>query len=316
MEIIYHYPPELTQLLIDTIPLLSRSKTDVLLFFRGAGVGTSHLSDLQYRVDNDRENINKYEIARVVIQRINEAGEISLRERREILKRVVEFEDYSTCWEKDQLKAKGLVAEIRRVINVKDSFTRMHQEAERSQAEKASEYRRRMEQDKAKQERIAKVRTDLFALFAAADPKERGKKAEAVLNGLFAAYDISIREAFTLSSPDANGIYEQVDGAIAFDGEVYLVEMKWTSDPIGKDSISTHLVRVYHRGYSRGIHISAGGYTEPALYTVREALQKTVFILIGLDEITFLLEQGKNLNDVLRQKVQAAILEKNPYKRG
>lgn len=158
MEIIFHYPPELMQLLIDTIPLLSRSKNDVLLFFRGAGVGTSHMSDLQYRVDNDRENINKYEIARLVIQRINEAGEVSLRERREILKRVVEFEDYSTCWEKDQLKAKGLVAEIRRVINVKDSFTRMHQEAERSQAEKASEYRRRMEEDKAKQERIAKLR--------------------------------------------------------------------------------------------------------------------------------------------------------------
>lgn len=63
-------------------------------------------------------------------------------------------------------------------------------------------------------------------------------------------------------------------------------------------------------------HLSAGGYTEPALYTVREALQKTVLILVGLDEITFLLEQGKNLNDLLRQKVQAAILEKNPYKRG
>ena len=47
------------------------------------------------------------------------------------------------------------------------------------------------------------------------------------------------------------------------------------------------------------------------------ALYATVrFILIGLDEITFLLEQGKNLNGLLREKVQAAILEKNPYKRG
>jgi hypothetical protein len=41
------------------------------------------------------------------------------------MKRLVEFEDFSTCWPDDQLKAKGLVAEILRVIDVKDSFGRM-----------------------------------------------------------------------------------------------------------------------------------------------------------------------------------------------
>ena len=37
-DITFHYPPELFSLLVDTIPLLNRSKKDVLLFFRGAGV--------------------------------------------------------------------------------------------------------------------------------------------------------------------------------------------------------------------------------------------------------------------------------------
>ena len=36
----------------------------------------------------------------------------------------------------DELKAKGLVADIRKVVNVKDSFTRMKQEKEREQAER------------------------------------------------------------------------------------------------------------------------------------------------------------------------------------
>ena len=31
-DITFHYPPELFNLLVDTIPLLSRSKKDVLLF--------------------------------------------------------------------------------------------------------------------------------------------------------------------------------------------------------------------------------------------------------------------------------------------
>ena len=130
MNIIYHYPPELLNLLIDTIPLLSRAKKDVLLFFRGAGVDNSIVDDLWLRVEQDRQNINKYEIVRTTLSRLNDKGEQTLRERREILKRVTEFEDFSTCWPNDQLKAKGLVAEIRRVVNVKDSFTRMRQAQE------------------------------------------------------------------------------------------------------------------------------------------------------------------------------------------
>lgn len=38
IEIIHHYPPEILSLLVDTIPLLCRSKNDVLIFFKGAGV--------------------------------------------------------------------------------------------------------------------------------------------------------------------------------------------------------------------------------------------------------------------------------------
>ena len=41
MDITFHYPPELMNLLIDVIPLLNRSKQDVFLFFRGAGVSES-----------------------------------------------------------------------------------------------------------------------------------------------------------------------------------------------------------------------------------------------------------------------------------
>ena len=59
---------------------------------------------------------------------MNEGGEAMLGARRELLKRVTEFEDFSRCYESDVMKAKGCVAEISRVINVKDSFTRMAQE--------------------------------------------------------------------------------------------------------------------------------------------------------------------------------------------
>ena len=96
MDISFHYPPELFQLLVDTIPLLCRSKLDVLLFFKGAGIDYQVMSDLWKRVETDRGNINKYEIVRTILTRINERSENTLRERREVLRRVTEFEDFST----------------------------------------------------------------------------------------------------------------------------------------------------------------------------------------------------------------------------
>ncbi len=130
----YHYPPELYALLTDTIPRLCRSKPDLINFFRGAGVEEAMLADLKSRIATDRNSINKFDITRTVLTRLNEGADRTLAQRREVLRRVVEFEEFSTCWPEDQLKAKGLVAEIRRVINVKDSFTRMQQEPEAAQS--------------------------------------------------------------------------------------------------------------------------------------------------------------------------------------
>ena len=130
IDITFHYPPELMNLLIDVIPLLNRSKQDVFLFFQGAGVSENLMIIPRQRWKEDKERINKYEITRLVLTTLNERGEASLRERREILKRIVGFDNFSVCWDSDRLKAKGLVAEIREVINVKDSFTRINLERE------------------------------------------------------------------------------------------------------------------------------------------------------------------------------------------
>lgn len=122
VDITYHYPPELFNLLVDTIPLLNRSKNDVLTFFRGAGVQAGMLDDLAGRLRTTPKEINKYEITRQVLGRLNDRGEACLRERREVLRRVVEFTNFDSCWPTDQLKVKGLVASVREIVNQKDAL--------------------------------------------------------------------------------------------------------------------------------------------------------------------------------------------------
>ena len=146
----FHYPPDLFELLVETIPILNRSKKSVLLFFRGAGVADNLFKDISDKLDADRDSINKYEICRTILTRINEKTDTFIRERRELIKRVVEFESFTNCWETDQYKAKGLVSEIRNIVNVKDTFTRMKQEKENIQAKHSDDYNKKVAEIKNK----------------------------------------------------------------------------------------------------------------------------------------------------------------------
>jgi len=313
IDITFHYPPELMNLLIDLIPLLNRSKKDVFLFFKGAGISETLISAPHQQWKREHSSISKYEIVRQVLTKLNEKGEVCLRERREVLKRVIEFENFSACWETDKLKAKGLVAEIRDVVNVKDSFTRMNLERKQERQKCLKKEQAEKEALQQRLKTIEEVKSELFQLFSIDNPQKRGKAIESVLNELFKAFNIGLREAFVLTGDPGTGILEQIDGVVEIDGHIYFVEMKWWNVPLGTPEISQHLVRVYHRAESRAIIISASDFTVPAVVTCKEALQHKVIVLCTLQEIVMLLERKDDLKEFMKKKVHAAIIDKNPY---
>lgn len=313
-DITFHYPPELFNLLVDVVPLLNRSKLDVLVFFRGAGVPENVTSDIATRLKVAPKDVNKYEMVRTVLERLNAKGESALRERREVLRRVVEFASFDSCWPSDQLKAKGLVASIREVVNQKDAFTRINNAREGERQARLAEAQRIASEKRRRDSRIEAAKQGLYALFGASTTsQERGKLLETALNNLFHAYGVLIQKAFHLVGNAGEGIVEQIDGAIELGGVLYFVEMKWYRNPVGKPEISEHLVRLMSRAEVRGIFISASDYTEPAIHTVREFLQHKVLVLSTLQEIVRLLEKQDDLAEFFTKKVKAAQIHKNPY---
>jgi hypothetical protein len=310
----YHYPPELHSLLVDTIPLLCRSKNDVVVFFRGSGAPEAILKPIADKLRIDAKLVNKYEIARTVIEALNARGDSTLAPRREVIKRVVEFEDFSSCWPQDQLKAKGAVSEVRRVVNVKDSFTRMKQERDAEKAEVQATVQAERAVALARKMRIGELRDQLFGLFALDDkPQARGKLLETVLNGLFSAYGVLLHEDFKRRDPDSSTVLEQVDGVIVLDGIIHLVEMKWLKDPVGIADFSPHLVRLFGRANASGIFISNSEFTEPVLKECANALNQRTMFLCSLHEIVMLLQNEADLLAFLRKKSQAAVVNKQPY---
>ncbi|HEY9825819.1 MAG TPA: restriction endonuclease [Stenomitos sp.] len=310
---VFHFSPDFLSLLVDTIPRLCKSKKDVLTFFSSAGVQNKLLSDLSDRLQRDSSNINKYEISRTVLIRLNDAGDVALRERREIVKRVVEFNDFSRCWPNDQIEAMGLVAKVRESVNVKDSFTRLQQkyesELEKENKKRQREEEARLEQLNQKRKKRQAIKSDLITLYQEGDTQKRGKQLEGVLNAFFDSEGILIREAFTIKGDNKEGVIQQIDGAIEVNSYLYLVEMKWCKDPLGPGEVAQHVMRLFERTDVRGIFISASGYTDAAIINIQKALNQKIIVLFTLKEILLLLETESSFESLLKSKVEAIQLE-------
>jgi hypothetical protein len=214
------------------------------------------------------------------------------------------------------MKAKGLVAEIQRTVNVKDSFTRMNQ-ARNQEAEAAKDARERERQAglatiKVRRERITDAKVKFFALFGETDAQKRGKALESALSNVFAAYGIPVEENFRRFS-DEGAALEQIDGVIEVDDETFLVEMKWWSTNMGPPEVSQHIGRILLRPGVAGLFISNTGYTPAALEMCRDFLQHRLLILCTLQEIVSLLEREGDLAAFIKAKVRAAKLHKKPF---
>jgi restriction system protein len=309
----HHFPPDVLQQLGDTIPLLARSKRDVLTFFKGAGVPSDTTSDIEAALKADRDSWNKFAIARAILVRVNDGGDPMLRPRREIVRRVVEFSDFSTCWSEDQDAARGKVAALRERVNQQDAFTRMANERSRESAERRAVHEQAISERRDRTEKIQAISTRLNRLFGEADAHRRGKALEPVLNDLFAAFGIGVRQAFELRGATTNGVIEQIDGVIELDGHLYLVEMKWYAQNIGVSETAQALVRAFTRSDARSLIIANPGFTLPAIEQVKTALAQKTVVLATLEEIVRVLARQGDLREMLRTKVQSAVIDRLPY---
>lgn len=308
----FHWSPDLFQQLVGVIPLLCPSKLDVITFFQGCGVAETDLAPWRQKLAADPKAVNKYAVVRSVLTALNARGDSALGQRRTVLHRVVEFQEFSTCWEGDRLKAKGMVADIRQLVDHKDTVTRINQEREVDREALRREREARQQVATHRREQREDLRRRLADLRYETNAQRRGLALEKVLGEVFALDGLLVREPFTVKNEDGIPI-EQVDGMIELDGQHYLVEMKWWTDKIDVNPVSRHLVRLFGRAGARGLVISASGYTVAAVDTCREILSQRLVLLIDLAEIQLMLERQEDLAEWLRGKTRTVVADKNPY---
>ena len=96
-------------------------------------------------------------------------------------------------------------------------------------------------------------------------------------------------------------------------GILYLVEMKWWNEPIGRQEIAPHLVSVYGRANVGGIFISYSGFSPAAIEDAKTGLVQRVFVLTELQEIIQVIDREANLTAFFKEKINRAKSDRNPF---
>jgi hypothetical protein len=142
---------------------------------------------------------------------------------------------------------------------------------------------------------LDEIKRDFFSLYQFETNQEAGFKFEKILNKLFALQGLSPRESFRV-------VGEQIDGSFELDHETYLVEAKWTKDPMPEAQLLTFRGKIEGKSaYTRGVFISLNGISDDAKVAITQGKQPTFFAIDGYD-LTNILSGEIELINFLRQR--------------
>ena len=155
-------------------------------------------------------------------------------------------------------------------------------------------------------QKIEELKMEYYSLFSSENPQERGYHLEQIIANLFKINDIDYHDSYRNSSNT-----QQLDGYFRFEGFDYLVEIKWTKDPINSLNISSLKQKVDTKLTStRGLFISINGFRDEVIQDFSNRDAKILFM--NGQELSYILENRISLNEALKVKIIGASKTGNP----
>ena len=190
-------------------------------------------------------------------------------------------------------EAKEAVARMKAMT---EQFAERIAEQERIDAERASHKAqavalRQFEDD------LADLKARFLTLSAATDARQRGYDFEKFLADLFKTFDMEPRLGYSTD-------LEQIDGSLTFDTDDYIVEAKWISASVSRETADAFAAKVRRKGKNAlGLIIAVNGFSDPALRAYEE---KTPFLTMDGGDLFLVLDSRIRLDELLKAKKRHA----------
>jgi hypothetical protein len=274
----------------DCILSLIRPKKGILGFFKDHGCTEADLKP----VAGDGLQLDRAAIVDAVFDRLSARADGGLGQFRAMLQSLLGWSHFDPYYF-DQLRklsrgqAQKNIDHLRQLQEIRD-------------AKIAEERKRREEAEAALQKSVDSLpglRDRFLQLHAGkVAPQRRGYVLEEILLELSRVGGLEITEGFRV-----NG--EQIDGALKYEGEHYLIEAKWHDQGASNEPVYQFAAKVEGKMYGRGLFVSLQGYSENVVRSL--IMGKAIkTILVDGEDLILVLERHLAFAEMIDRKVKAA----------
>jgi Restriction endonuclease len=283
------FPSDVKGCMRDCILSVMWKKEHIYSFFK------NHCTQPDLKVlDNYQEELNRAAMVDRVFNHLSDRHDGGLGSFRAMLKSLTEWSHFDPYYF-DKLKklnreeAKRNLDHLRQLQEIRDA---------KIQTQRERQERLKREQQEPKNT-IQELKKNFLELHGGKTSiQQRGYELEKILLELGRLSRLEITEPFRV-------VGEQIDGAIKYDGEHYLIEAKWQDQSSSNEPVYQFVGKVEGKMYGRGIFVSIHGFSDNVVRSIVQGKAiKTVFV--DGEDLVCVLEERLTFCQLVDAKVKAA----------
>jgi Restriction endonuclease len=266
-------------------------RQDIYTFFADHGCTKN---DLRILEGFEEKNLNRSQMIDLMFGQLSSAKDGGLGQFRAMLQSLLKWSRFDPYYfdklrKLDLNKAQQCLDHLRQLQEIRDAKIKADRER-RAAAEAAQQ------KSGSSIEELKGTFLDLHA--GKTTPQKRGYAFETILVELSKLAGLEVTEAFRV-----NG--EQIDGALKFEGEHYIIEAKWQDKAAANEPVYQFVGKVEGKMYGRGIFVSVHGFSDYVVTgVVAGKAIKTIFV--DGEDVVLVLEGHLSFSEMLDRKIKAA----------
>jgi len=291
------FPKDIEDCMKSCIMSIFWAKKDIVDFMKKVGCTSRELLS-----ENEYKNLSRAGIVDRIFDNLEGRSDSGIGQFRCMLKELTEWNYFDAYY----FKELGKLNEDKARENIQKLKQLQARRDEKIKTERARVENKKKQQvvvDKSNNQR--ELNSVLLNLLSKKDEngreinsQRRGYLFEKFLRKLFESEEIDVTEPFKI-------VGEQIDGAIKYDGEHYLIEAKWQEEWCATNSLYQFAGKIEGKMYGRGIFISMNGYSPDAVHALTTGkAMKT--ILVDGEDIVLITEGLNTIREMLDNKIKAA----------
>ena len=284
-----NFPSDIKGCMKDCILAVLWPKKDVITFLEDHGCGPADLEEA-----SNFQELSRAAIIDAVFSALSARHDGGLGQFRSMLQSLTQWSRFDPYYFENLKKLNRAAAEkslehLRQLAEIRDAKIKQERE-QRTAAEEARQQ---------PQVTLLHVRQRYLDLHSnKVDHQRRGYALEEVLLELARLSALEVTKPFKVRG-------EQIDGALKFDGEHYLLEAKWQEKEAANEPVYQFAGKVQGKMYGRGIFISIQGFSENVIESlvVGNAI-RTIFV--DGEDLVVVVEGLITIKEMIDRKVKAA----------